>query len=165
MKKVGLLGGTFDPPHIGHFIIAQEVKYQLELEEIWFIPTNDPPHKDKPFFSSYQRLQMIKEATKPMNSFYVKDIEIRRNGKSYTIDTVKQLQTTYPENDYYFIIGADMVEYLPKWKQIEELLERVSFVGVGRPEYTLETNYPIIKADIPRIDISSTFLREQLCKK
>lgn len=161
MRKIGLLGGTFDPPHIGHFIIAQEVRNTLALDEIWFIPTNEPPHKEKAMISPAHRLHMLKAATKDSDTFYVNDVELAREGKSYTIDTIKYLQELHPNDTFYFIIGADMVEYLPKWNKVDELMEKVHFVGVMRPNYQLKTKYPITIVDIPSIDISSTYIRNQ----
>lgn len=164
MRKVGLLGGTFDPPHIGHFIIAQEVKTALNLDEVWFIPTNQPPHKESAFFSSKARFKMLKCATGVMSDFSVEALELNRSGKSYTIDTIKTLKTNYPDNHFYFIIGGDMVEYLPKWHKIDELLSLVEFVGVNRSHYTCEEDDPVTMVDTPIIDISSTEVRTRLKK-
>jgi len=159
LKKVGILGGTFDPPHIGHLIIADEVKHQLKFDAIWFIPTNVPPHKNKATSSAQHRLEMVRLATKDNDSFYVNPIEVNLHQTSYTIDTIKQLKRTHPENQFYFIIGADMVEYLPHWKNINQLTELIKFVGVKRTNYTLDTTYPIIEVPIPTIEISSTNIR------
>lgn len=162
MSRIGLLGGTFDPPHIGHFIIAQEVKTALELDEVWFMPTNQPPHKEPAYFSSETRLSMLKQATASASGFFVEPIELARQGKSYTIDTIKLLKDKYPQNSFYFIIGADMVEYMPKWHKIEELLTLIEFVGVNRKDYTNKTDYPVTMVDIPVIDISSTEIRSRM---
>src|SRR5699024_6188404 len=162
MSRIGLLGGTFDPPHIGHFIIAQEVKTALELDEVWFMPTNQPPHKEPAYFSSETRLSMLKKATASVSGFFVEPIELARQGKSYTIDTIKLLKNKYPQNTFYFIIGADMVEYMSKWYKIEELLALIEFVGVNRKDYTSKTDYPVTMVDIPVIDISSTEIRRRL---
>lgn len=164
MSRIGLLGGTFDPPHIGHFIIAQEVKNQLTLDEIWFIPTYEPPHKESVLYSADDRLQMLKAAVNMVDGFAVEDLELRRKGKSYTVDTVEVLQQMYPQHSFYFIIGADMVEYLPNWHQIDKLMDSIHFVGVIRSGYTLKTPYPIMTVEVPVIDISSTMIREYLQK-
>lgn len=164
MRKIGLFGGTFDPPHIGHFIIAQEVKNHLTLDEIWFIPTNEPPHKNNAFINKMHRLEMLQRVVDTVDSFRVNPIELNRIGKSYTIDTIKAIKDEFPEDDFYFIIGADMVEYLPKWHEVEKLLSLVQFVGVGRPNYSLTTNYPIKKIDIPLVEISSTEIRKRIKK-
>ncbi|WP_373277916.1 nicotinate-nucleotide adenylyltransferase [Amphibacillus sediminis] len=163
--KIGLLGGTFDPPHIGHFVIAEEVYQQMELDEIWFIPSAEPPHKDRARVSAADRVAMLSAVIREQPHFKLNTLELDRKGKSYTIDTIKSLQQDFPEVTFYFIIGADMVEYLPKWHQIDQLLDLVKFVGVKRPEYQLETPYPIILLDIPGLDISSTMIRERLAQK
>ncbi|WP_085991846.1 nicotinate-nucleotide adenylyltransferase [Oceanobacillus senegalensis] len=165
MKRIGILGGTFDPPHLGHLVIAEEVRVALELEEIWFIPTYTPPHKNDSQTSAYHRMKMLESAIDSNNSFKLNTIEMERLGKSYTIDTVKVLRSEFPDYKFYFIIGADMVEYLPNWNKIDELVQLIQFVGVKRPGYKLETHYPLIEVTVPILDISSTMLRRRLRNK
>lgn len=165
MKKVGLLGGTFDPPHIGHLVIAEEVYHELGLDEVWFIPSNEPPHKNKATTSVNHRLSMVEAAIAGNDHFLLNPIEIERPGKSYTFDTMQLLIQKHPDISFYFIIGADMVEYLPKWNRIDELVNLITFVGVKRPEYELKTDYPIQVIDIPGLDISSTMIRERLADR
>lgn len=162
MKRIGLFGGTFDPPHIGHFMIAEEVQYQFSLDEIWFIPTYEPPHKSTAYFTQEDRLKMLQRTVHNQPGFIVEKIELNRKGKSYTIDTVKDIVKQHPEDAFYFIIGGDMVDYLPKWERIDELMELISFIGVERPHSDFTTNYAIQEAKVPLIDISSTYIREQL---
>lgn len=162
MKKIGILGGTFDPPHVGHLIIAEQVRSALDLEEIWFMPSNEPPHKARAKTNVNNRLSMLKLAIEDNDAFKVNTIELGRKGKSYTIDTMKLLTTNYLHTEFYFIIGADMVEYLPHWAKIDELVNIVQFVGVKRPGYDLKSSYPILSVDIPMIDISSTMVRDKL---
>lgn len=160
-KKVGILGGTFDPPHIGHLIIANEVLHRQNLDEIWFIPTNEPPHKANATSSNKHRKNMVELAIATNDHFYLHDIELRRKGKSYTYDTIKQLQEMY-DHQFYFIIGADMIEYLPKWNKIDELMKMIQFIGVKRSTYKTETEFPVLLVDIPMIDVSSTAIRERI---
>ncbi|MFC4558882.1 nicotinate-nucleotide adenylyltransferase [Virgibacillus kekensis] len=162
MKQIGLLGGTFDPPHLGHLIIAEEVRANLGLDEIWFIPSQEPPHKQKATTDAVDRAEMVRYAISTNEYFKLNPIEIERPGKSFTIDTIRQLRDENPNTDFYFIIGADMVEYLPKWKDIEELTELVKFVGVERQGYKVKSEYPVIKVQIPTIEVSSTAIRERL---
>ncbi|WP_099158571.1 nicotinate-nucleotide adenylyltransferase [Virgibacillus ndiopensis] len=162
MKRVGILGGTFDPPHLGHLIIAEEVRNELLLDEVWFIPSYEPPHKQKASTSSSDRITMVQLAIANNAAFKMNTIEIERLGKSYTFDTMNILNDTYPDTTFYFIIGADMVEYLPHWNRINELIKIVNFVGVKRPGFHLKTEYSIQKIDIPMIDISSTLIRDRL---
>ncbi|GGJ48291.1 nicotinate-nucleotide adenylyltransferase [Virgibacillus salexigens] len=162
MKHIGILGGTFDPPHMGHLIIAEEVRIALQLDEVWFIPSYTPPHKAQTKTSARDRLNMVKRAIQDNPFFKVNTIELERSGKSYTIQTIKDLQEQHTDTTFYFIIGGDMIEYLPKWHRIEELIQLIEFVGVQRPNYSIETPYPITVVDIPLMEISSTFLRDRM---
>lgn len=162
MKRIGILGGTFDPPHIGHLLIAEEVRVELKLEEVWFIPTQEAPHKEKSMTNAIDRSSMLEIAVSSNPYFKVEPIEMERSGKSYSFDTMQELKHAYPENKFYFIIGADMVEYLPHWYKIEELLDLVTFVGVTRKGFQLYSSNEILSVDVPTLDISSTFIRERL---
>lgn len=161
MKKIGILGGTFDPPHIGHMIIANEVYDALQLDEVWFIPTNEPPHKEKANSTAQDRLNMLNIITKQDAHFYVHDIELKRSGKSYTVDTMKELKASH-NAEFYFIIGADNIAYLPHWHDIDILVELVQFVGVQRTSFAVETPYPVKMVDVPLIDVSSSFIRQRI---
>lgn len=162
-KKVGILGGTFNPPHVGHLIIADQVCRQLDLDKIFFMPSFIPPHQDKKrTIDAVYRLEMVEAAIQDNPFFYVEKTEIDRGGKSFTYETMIQLAEQHPDTDYYFIIGGDMVEYLPKWYKIDQLKQLVQFVGVNRPGYALMTDYPLIWVDVPSVDISSTMLREKI---
>lgn len=164
MKKIGILGGTFDPPHNGHLLIAHEVLTALKLDEIWFMPTKIPPHKNRMVTEERDRLAMLELALMNYDQFVVQSIELHREGRSYTYDTILLLKEMY-EDDFFFIIGGDMVEYLPKWYKIDELMKLVTFVGVGRAGYSIETNYPIIQLSTPIFDVSSTLIRERVKQK
>ncbi|MGM7721046.1 nicotinate-nucleotide adenylyltransferase [uncultured Metabacillus sp.] len=162
-KKIGLLGGTFDPPHFGHLLIASEVLHALQLAEIWFIPNQIPPHKQtEQFTNSKHRVNMLKLALTSNDQFKIDTIELEREGPSYTYDTLCLLSEQYPAYSFYFIIGADMIEYLPHWYKIEEVVKLVTFVGVKRPGYTTSTDYPVKEVEIPQFDVSSTMLRERI---
>ncbi|HLR74242.1 MAG TPA: nicotinate-nucleotide adenylyltransferase [Virgibacillus sp.] len=164
MHTVGILGGTFDPPHIGHMMIAKEVQLTCGFDEIWFIPTNDPPHKQHAHARASDRLAMLEEMIQDEPTWKVLDIELKREGKSFTIDTLTTLRRCYPEITFHFIIGADMVEYLPKWYKIDELITLVSFICVQRDTYSLETNYPVKEVYVPEVHISSTLIRQWLAQ-
>lgn len=163
MKRIGILGGTFNPPHNGHLLIASEVQSALELSEVWFMPNNIPPHKQcSEIASVLDRIKMIELAIVDNPSFKLETIELERSGKSYTVDTIKLLKQRYGnEYQFYFIIGADMVEYLPKWYKIEELSNMVTFVGVKRQGYSLNPPFPILEVDVPLFAVSSSLLREK----
>lgn len=163
MKKVGILGGTFDPPHHGHLLIANEVLSTLELDEIWFMPNGIPPHKQKSKrIQNQDRVQMLELAIRGNDQFKIEKSELERTGPSYTVDTMRVLTSTYRDYQFFFIIGADMIEYLPKWREIDKLVELVQFVGVQRPSYSHETNYPILYVDVPAMEVSSSLIRERL---
>lgn len=165
MKKIGILGGTFNPPHIGHLIIAEQVRDQLNLNEVWFIPTYLSPHKEKTAVTVEQRIKMLEKSIASNKDFSINLIEIERKGRSYTIDTIKALREKYPMKRFYFIIGADMVEYLPKWKDIDQLIDLVTFVAVKRLNYELASPYPIKVVDIPLLEVSSTNIRSKVKQK
>lgn len=163
MKKIGILGGTFDPPHFGHLLMANEVRFRLKLDEIWFLPNQQPPHKIKKSKTTNQdRLNMLEKAIGKQPYFRIETIEFSRNGLSYTFDTLKILKNQYPDFEFFFIIGADMVEYLPKWYKIDELIHIVQFVGVKRPGYKIDSEYPLIYVDAPQMDISSSMIRDRI---
>ncbi|GIO22060.1 nicotinate-nucleotide adenylyltransferase [Oceanobacillus sp. J11TS1] len=162
MKKIGILGGTFNPPHIGHLWIAEEVRIRKQLDEIWFVPTRTPPHKETAVLDAAHRLEMLRLAIQGNPHFHINALELEREGKSYTYDTVKELTAKYHEDAFSFIIGSDMVEYLPKWYRVDELVKMVRFIGVSRPGSELQTTYPIDCLEIHPLDISSTFIRNRL---
>jgi len=163
MKKIGIFGGTFDPPHNGHLLMANEVYHSLHLDEIWFLPNQIPPHKQsKDTMDSSHRLHMLQLCVEKHSHFKVQSIEFERKGPSYTYDTIVLLKNQFPDFLFYFIIGADMIEFLPKWHKIEELVDLVQFVGVQRAGYDADTEYPIIEVNVPIFEVSSTMLRERM---
>lgn len=162
-KRIGILGGTFNPPHLGHLIVAEQVYETLELDAIHFMPTNEPGHADgKDTIDPDLRVDMVDFAIEDNPNFWLDLTEVNRPGTTYTIDTMKGLKEANPDTEYYFIIGADMVNDLPNWKDIDELIDLVHFVGVKRPGYEIETNYPIIWVDALEIPISSTMIRKRV---
>lgn len=165
MKRVGLFGGTFNPPHLGHMLFAQEAMLVYDLDEIWFIPVNIPPHKEsEELASNHDRLDMLRVSTEQNPKFFVSTIELERKGPSFTIDTVKELQNMYPNVKFYFLIGGDMIDYLPKWERIDELVQRISFIGVKRPgtEATSAYSEHVKLVEMIQVDFSSTTIRERI---
>jgi nicotinate-nucleotide adenylyltransferase len=127
------------------------------------MPNHEPPHKKKPdSVKDEERLQMLELAITGNTKFSIQPIELKRTGPSYTVDTMKILNENYPEYQFYFIIGADMIEYLPKWHDIDILVNLVQFVGVERPSYNHQTDYPVIYIDVPSIDVSSSMIRDRV---
>ena len=160
-KQVGILGGNFNPVHNAHLIVADQVRQQLGLDQVLLMPEYQPPHVDKKeTIPEHHRLKMLELAIEGIDGLVIETIELERKGISYTYDTMKILTEQHPDTDYYFIIGADMVDYLPKWYRIDELVDMVQFVGVQRPRYKAGTSYPVIWVDVPLMDISSSMVRD-----
>ncbi len=150
-KQVGILGGNFNPVHNAHLIVADQVRQQLGLDQVLLMPEYQPPHVDKKeTIPEHHRLKMLELAIDGVEGLAIETIELERKGISYTYDTMKLLTEKNPDTDYYFIIGADMVDYLPKWYRIDELVDLVQFVGVQRPRYKAGTSYPVIWVDVPQ---------------
>lgn len=147
-QKLGILGGTFNPIHYGHLAAAEEVRDRLKLDRVLFIPSFHPPHKqedDVP--SAAHRMEMVRIATAENATFEPSDIEIKRGGKSYTIDTIEALKRTYPDAELYFITGVDSFLDIQTWSRWERLLSLCTFVVLSRPGYRF--------ADLLKIDFLS----------
>ncbi|GAB6929517.1 nicotinate-nucleotide adenylyltransferase [Paenibacillus sp. JCM 10914] len=169
--KVGIMGGTFDPIHIGHMLAAETAREAYNLEEVWFMPSHIPPHKEDAGMTGQVRLEMTAAAIADHPSFRTLDIEVKRGGVSYTVDTIRELRQQHPEHDFAFIIGSDMVEYLPRWNRIEELAQWVTFIGLSRPGTELAIHRlpeflqrVVVTAAMPQIGISSTEIRKRAAK-
>lgn len=163
--KIGLLGGTFDPIHLTHLHMAEVVKDECELDEVWFVPAYEPPHKQAPQATGHEdRMDMLQQAVDNVPYFKVCTIEYEREGVSYTINTVKELKKHYPQHQFYFVIGADMVEQLPSWEGIDELVKLITFIGVGRPQRKLRTD-PRYQPFIERVDMVPSFLSSSLIRE
>ncbi|KRK18833.1 nicotinate-nucleotide adenylyltransferase (Deamido-NAD(+) pyrophosphorylase) [Loigolactobacillus coryniformis subsp. coryniformis KCTC 3167 = DSM 20001] len=162
-KQVGIMGGTFNPPHLGHLVMAESVGSQLGLEKVLFMPDAQPPHQaTKTTIAAKHRLAMVERAIDGNSRFELERAEIDRGGVSYTYDTMVTLKQQHPDTDFYFIIGADMVKDLPNWHRIDDLLKLVQFVGVKRPEFPAESRYPVLWVDAPLLDISSSLIRQRI---
>lgn len=163
--KVGILGGTFNPPHYGHLMIGEQVADQLQLDQIRFMPNALPPHVDeKKTIDAKDRVNMVRAAIMGNRQFDIELSEVLRGGKSYTYDTMAALKEAHPNVEYYFIIGGDEVAYLPTWHRIDELLELVHFVGVHRKGQPTETDYPVEWVEMPQLEISSTDIRQRIAE-
>jgi len=167
--RVGIMGGTFDPIHNGHLIAAERARIGAALDEVWLMPANVPPHKSSaPKATTDQRWDMVCLAAEGNPFFRPTDIEIGKGGVSYSIDTIKLLRTLHPDTEFAYIIGADMVQYLPNWHQIDEITQLIRFIGLARPGYELDmsslpasisTHVTIVP--MLQVEISSTAIREE----
>jgi nicotinate-nucleotide adenylyltransferase len=170
MQKIGLLGGTFDPVHNGHLIISEYLRVELNLEQVWFIPTNKHPLKNnKDISSSEARLQMLNLAIAGNPYFKSYDYEVRKEGISFTIETLRELKKQYQSHrpEFYFFIGMDNVNDLPKWKDPEEILQICQVVAFGRPGFQpserVRQYLPKIKfIQAPLLEISSSIIRNRV---
>jgi nicotinate-nucleotide adenylyltransferase len=170
--KIGIMGGTFDPIHIGHLIAAEQALAQAGLDEVRFMPTYVPPHKSNaPVATSEQRWDMVCKAIADHPRFTAERMELDRKGTSYTIDTIHDMKRREPAAQFSFIIGGDMVEYLPRWARIEELAGLIRFIGLERPGFPLMLDKlpgfldgKVIPVRMPQVDISSTEIRERLSR-
>jgi nicotinate-nucleotide adenylyltransferase len=162
VERVGLFGGSFDPVHVGHLILAEDALEQLRLDRIIFIPAGVSPHKTKnpPKATSQDRLSMVRLAVDGNPRFGVDGREILREGPSYAIDTVQSLLSEHPGTRFVYLIGADNIRELNTWHRIGELRDLVDFAVLGRGD-DQSSGFPFVKR---RIDISSTEIRERLVK-
>lgn len=138
MKRVGCLGGTFDPIHLGHLELAKLVLKTWDLDEIWFLPTKDTPLKDRTISPFSTRKRMVELAIKPFRKFKCCPIENELPTPSYTIQTVEQLKKQYPDIQFHWIVGDDQVAKFEKWKDIDTLLELVQFICVPRNQIEIK---------------------------
>ena len=168
MKKIGIFGGTFDPIHTGHLIIAQEVSRYLKLNKIIFVPAYIPPHKkNRDLASAIDRYKMVKMAIRNNPKFKISSSEIRRRGKSYSIDTLREFRIRFGDKTaLFFIIGSDTIRELKDWKEISNINKLVTFVVVKRSEYPIGSlSKSIQRVNIPQINISSSEIRKLIKRR
>ena len=173
MKRYGMMGGTFNPIHLAHLYIAYEAKEELNLDKIIFMVAGNPPHKkESKIIDSKYRYNMVQKAIEGYEGFEISDYEIKKNGYSYTYETLNALK----EDDLklYFIAGADSLMDIEKWKNTKEVLNSCTFVVFNRGEFNRETlksqkeylenkyQAEIVLLDIMSIDISSTIIRKRI---
>lgn len=173
--KLGILGGTFNPPHIGHLICAQEAHEQLGLDRVVLMPAAQPPHKQIAADPGAEaRFELCRLAIEGDERFGVSRLELDRAGRSYTVDTLKALHETNTQDDLTFIVGGDMARSLPTWREPEAVLELATLAVAERAGSEREdirgelrslgagANARVRFFDMPRIDVSSSMVRERV---
>lgn len=169
--RIGVLGGTFDPIHIGHLRPALEVQQQLRLDEIRLVPCHRTSHRQQPERSSALRSQMAKLAAAELPNFIVDERELKREALSYTADTLAELHREYPDAELYFLMGSDSFDYFQRWHRWQEILELATLVVMTRPgtefcadarNLLVERADRIVLAETTELRISSTALRAML---
>ncbi len=152
LQSIAILGGSFDPVHLGHMSLAEEAYGQLELDEVWFMPAAQSPLKEhETILNAEERIQLLEAAVSASPGFKVNRSEIDRGGVSFTVDTMKRLKAAHPETTFSWIIGGDQLQLLEKWKDIEELCSLMDFIVRSRPGYEIDrTQIP----DIPGLRFS-----------
>jgi nicotinate-nucleotide adenylyltransferase len=174
--RIGVFGGTFDPVHLGHLILAEQCREQGRLDEVWFIPAARPPHKlDRPLTPFAQRVEMLALAVAGHPSFRIDDLEKDRPGPSFTADTLAELHRRHPDAELFLLLGSDSLPDLPSWYNPRDVVERAGLLVVMRPGHPLlnesdlraklplpaESPLRLQAVDVPLIDIASHDLRRR----
>lgn len=166
-KRVGVFGGTFDPPHIGHLITALDVRHALKLDRVLLVVANIPWQKvdERPVSPAIDRLELVKAAVSGVDGLCASDIEIVRGGPSYTVDTLDWLIESDPNSHYFLILGADAAGGIETWENYERVPDLATLVLVDRPGMPCDappTGWHFERVTVPRIDVSSTELRRRI---
>jgi len=170
LSRIGVFGGTFDPPHVGHLTVAADVRDALELDRVLLIPAARPPHKpDRPITDGVLRWRMLRAAVRDHTGLEATDIELRRDGPSYTVDTLRALKRAHPADDLVLIMGVDQFNELAGWKEPEKVARLARIVVMARegespPETAPGTDIPGIHVPVTRVDVSSTAIREAVAR-
>jgi nicotinate-nucleotide adenylyltransferase len=166
-RRVGVMGGTFDPIHHGHLVAASEVAHQFQLDEVIFVPTGEPWQKsDVAVSPAEDRYLMTVVATASNPTFWVSRIDIDRGGPTYTIDTLRDVRKMLPDADLFFITGADALGQILSWHSVDEMFQLAHFIGCTRPGHRLDASHlprgSVTLVEVPALAISSTEVRERV---
>lgn len=172
---LGIFGGSFNPIHMGHLILAEHIREELKLDKIIFIPAGNPPHKNIGNLElAHHRYNMVELAIENNPFFSISDIELKREGISYTSDTLAGIKEQYPDEELFFILGSDSIIQFPSWHRIDKIFELAGIVVAKRPnvpqaeldnkvnEFTEKYNARIIFSKAPYIEISSSEIRNRI---
>jgi nicotinate-nucleotide adenylyltransferase len=161
-RRIGIFGGTFDPIHIGHLLVASDAYEALSLDRVLFVPAANPPHKPRgPVADAMRRVAMVRAAIEGDARFAVDDLEVRRGGTSYTVDTLRELQTREPDAELVFLLGVDQFRALDSWREPREVsrLARLAVFARGGEAPDLSGPYEGIPVPVRRVDVSATEVR------
>ena len=168
MKRLGLFGGTFDPPHVGHLALAEWARERLELDGVLFVPVGQPPHKRAARLSSaHHRLAMTRLATRRNPAFEVSTLEIEAEAPSYTVQTLRSLHATHPRDWWFLLIGSDSLDEFHTWNEPEAILDLATLAVATRPGSAAAANRPRTRRRVawlgnPVLDVSSTLVRARV---
>lgn len=166
MSRIGVFGGTFDPPHVAHLVLANEVRDALDLSEVRFVVAGEPWQKVglRNVSPAADRLAMVSAAVSETPGVIVSDTEIRRPGPSYSVDTLREFISDEPDNEYFLIVGADAAAELDTWQGAGELADLCEVVVVDRPGEVepVSAGFEVTRVESPSMDLSSTALRERV---
>jgi nicotinate-nucleotide adenylyltransferase len=177
--RVGIFGGTFDPVHLGHLILAEQARDQAQLDEVWFVPAPRPPQKEAQSIMRFeQRVEMLSLALAGNPAFRIDEIEKDRVGPSYTVDTLTELRRRHPKHVFLLLMGGDALIDLPTWREPRRILEQAGLVVMDRPgsplvqveqlrkHLDLAAEFPVhfVRVEAPNIDIASRYLRRRIAE-
>ena len=179
VMRLGIFGGSFDPIHVGHLILAEQCREHARLDEVWFLPASTPPHKrDRELVSAKQRTEMLELAVHGNGAFSVSNMELDRGGVSYTVDTLTTISEMHPDSDLFFMMGADSLTEFPTWREPARILELATPLVVARggepkldfqslAQYTTpERLFEIVAHEVrmPLLEISSSRIRQDVAQ-
>jgi nicotinate-nucleotide adenylyltransferase len=166
--RIGIFGGTFDPVHLGHLVMAEQCREQAGLDQVWFVPAARPPHKPEGELTAFaRRVEMLQLALAGQPAFRVEELEKDRPGPSYTADTLESLHRRHPDSDLHFIIGSDSLADLPHWREPARIVAQAALLVVARPGFRIPPIEEVRQAlglqviESPLVDIASSDLRRR----
>ncbi len=166
--RTGIFGGTFDPPHIGHLIAAQDAGTELALDRVLFVPAAEPPHKQGQNITSASiRLEMLEAALRDQARFEICTLELQRAGPSFTVDTLRALHERWPDQELYLLIGADQAHTLPSWREPQHIARLARIVSLSRLGVeALLAPQPLVQREVrvTRIDVSAHDIRQRVAR-
>ena len=178
--RLGIFGGSFDPIHYGHLVLAERCREQANLDQVWFVPSAMAPHKENgPALTDRQRVELIELALAGHDAFICSDIELKRGGISYTVDTLSEIRNAHPDDELFFMMGADSLHQFDRWREPEKICQLAIPLVVNRPgsddveldifaKYVEPDRLRLIKEHLitsPMINISSSEIRRRVAAK